>query len=465
MFGKIAESKWKNIVMFVTVFAFVGTAFVGIIVYKLTGQISGAAVVNGKEITTTELNYNARLLMRDYEDKGIDTAPLRKTIYRQALENLINQELLYQEAEKEGIIATDEEVKRAILDTPAFQENGKFSKEKYYAILRNMSISPEFFEGLLRKDISIKHLLTILRADFYISDFEVDTFLKKQLTIIKGKALLISLKELEIKEEEIKKYYEEHKKEYSGKKGKKIKVYKIDIEKLGQEKAEKLAKETFAELKTKKELNKEGVEKVLDISYYKEEQLKNIPEKVRKDINQLSKEKPVVFAKTDKAYFLGVFEGEISEALPLEDVREKIVKALKAEEKKKMLEKLLKEVEEVEKKEKDLNKLAKMFNGKIEEINDNTLQEIAVRYGINSEDVKKIFKLKNGEISVPLKIRNGVLIIKVEQKKEPDPKKYAEMKESVQPMIEGEKFNTIIQMYIDKLKKESDIKINPRVLP
>ncbi len=465
MFGKIAESKWKNIVMFVTVFAFVGTAFVGIIVYKLTGQISGAAVVNGKEITTTELNYNARLLMKDYEDKGIDTAPLRKTIYRQALENLINQELLFQEAEKEGIVATDEEVKRAILDTPAFQENGKFSKEKYYAILRNMSLSPEFFEGLLRKDISIKHLLTILKADFYISDFEVDTFLKKQLTKIKGKALLISLKEPEIKEEAIKKYYEEHKKEYSAKKGKKIKVYKIDIEKLGQEKAEKLAKETFAELKNKKEIKKEGVEKVLDISFYEKKQLEKIPEKVRKDIEQLSKEKPVVFAKTDKAYFLGIFEGEISEALPIEDVREKIVKALKVEERKKMLEKLLKEVEEAEKKEKDLNKLAKMFDGKIEDINNNTLQEIAVKYGIQSEDVKKIFKLKNGEISSPLKIRNGVLIIKVEKKLQPDPKKYAEMKESVEPMIEGQKFNTIIQMYIDKLKKESDIQINPRALP
>ena len=465
MFGKIAESKWKNWVMFITVFAFVGTAFVGIIVYKLTGQISGAAIVNGKEITTTALNYNARLLMRDYEEKGIDTAPLRKTIYRQALENLINQELLYQEAEKEGIVATDEEVRKAILDTPAFQEKGKFSKEKYYAILRNMSLSPEFFEELLRKDISIKHLLTILKADFYVSDFEIDTFLKKQLTVIKGKALIISLKEPEIKEEAIKKYYEEHKKEYAGKKGKKIKVYKIDIEKLGQEKAEKLAKETFSQLKNKKEVSEKGVEKILDTSLYKEEQLKELPEKVKKEIQQLSKEKPVVFAKTDKAYYLGVFEGEISEALPIEDVREKIIKALKLEQKKKMLQELLKKVKEAEKKEKDLNKLAKMFNGKIEEINDNTLQEIAVKYGIQSEDVKKIFKLKNGEISEPLKIRSGVLIIKVEQKKEPDPKKYAEMKESVGPMIEGEKFNTIIQMYIDKLKKESDIQINPRALP
>jgi peptidyl-prolyl cis-trans isomerase D len=465
LFGKIAESKWKNIVMFITVFAFVGTAFVGIIVYKLTGQISGAAVVNGKEITTMELNYNARLLMKDYEDKGIDTAPLRKTIYRQALENLINQELLFQQAEKEGIVATDEEVKRAILDTPAFKENGKFSKEKYYAILRNMNLSPEFFEGLLRKDISIKHLLTILKADFYVSDFEIDTFLEKQLTKIKGKAVLIPLKEPKIKEEAVKKYYEEHKKEYSAKKGKKIKVYKIDIEKLGQEQAEKLAKKSFAELKKNKELKEQGVEEVLNTAIYEDKQLEKVPEKVKSEIKQLSKEKPVVFAKTDKAYFLGVFEGEVSEALPIEDVREKIVKALKVEEKKKMLEKLLKEVEEAEKKEKDLNKLAKMFDGKIEEIKGKTLQEITVRYGIPSEDIKKIFKLKDGEMSPPIKIRNGILIVKVEKKEQPDPKKYAEMKESVGPMIEGQKFNTIIQMLIDKLKKESDIQINPRALP
>jgi len=92
---------------------------------------------------------------------------MRKLIHQQALENLISQELLYQEAEKEGLTATKEEVKKAILTYEAFQENGKFSKEKYISVLRSAGMTPQMFEEIIRRDLTTKHMVSILKASFY----------------------------------------------------------------------------------------------------------------------------------------------------------------------------------------------------------------------------------------------------------------------------------------------------------
>ena len=140
------------------------------------------------------------------------------------------------------------------------------------------------------------------------------------------------------------------------------------------------------------------------------------------------------------------------------------MKLLKQEKQKKQIEELYKKVKEAVKNEKDINKLAKEFKGKLEKIKNKTIQEVAVKYGVDPRDVKYIYLTKENAISEPVKFRNGILIVKVEKKTAPDPKKYKEMEKSVVPLMEGQKFTSKLNMYIDKLRKESDIRINKRVL-
>ncbi len=465
MFTKMAESKWMKFVLFITVFAFVGTAVVALFVYKLTGQMTGVAEVNGKEITMQEFNYNVNLLLRSYEEQGMDTAAIRKMVYSQALDNLINQELLYQEAQKEGLEATEEEIKKAILEIPAFQENGKFSKDRYFAVLSSIGISPEFFEKLMKKDITVKHLMTILKSNLYLTKDEINTFIGKQLTKITGEALVITPSNINISEKEIKEYYEKNKEEFAGKEGKKIVIYQVKINKENPSESEKTAKETFLALKKNQKVpEKAGLSKAFEGVMYKKEDLKNLPKEVQEEAKKLSGEKNLIFVKTKEAYYLGKYLGKYAQPLPLESVKDQIMKLLKQEKQKKQIEELYKKVKEAVKNEKDINKLAKEFKGKLEKIKNKTIQEVAVKYGVDPRDVKYIYLTKENAISEPVKFRNGILIVKVEKKTAPDPKKYKEMEKSVVPLMEGQKFTSKLNMYIDKLRKESDIRINKRVL-
>ncbi|MDQ7056100.1 MAG: peptidylprolyl isomerase [Persephonella sp.] len=284
---------------FITTFAFVGTAFVALIVYKLSGNIQGVAQVNGKEIPMAEFYYQVELITRQMEAEGIDTAPLKKQIQAEAIRNVIQQELLYQEAEREGVTATREEVKEYLLDIDAFKENGHFSRDKYLAFLSQINLTPAFFEELLRKELSVRHLLTIHRAGFYLTEDEIDTYVNKQLARITGEYLLIKPPLYTPTEKEIQEYYQKHKEEFSGKKGKVIRVYQIDIKKLGQEKAEKEAQKLYRNLKKNIPVSEtEGVKKIFEGTVY--EKNDSLEKKLLKEIKKLTEDKGyLLYLKTD----------------------------------------------------------------------------------------------------------------------------------------------------------------------
>jgi len=149
LFDKISQSKWKNIVLFITVFAFVATSIVAIIVYKLSGEINGVAEVNGKEIPFYEFNYAYEMTARNMQMQNLDISNLKDQIKKEVVNDLIEKELLYQEAEKEGITATSEQVKNEILKISAFQVNGKFDKQIYLQIINSFGLTPDALQSML----------------------------------------------------------------------------------------------------------------------------------------------------------------------------------------------------------------------------------------------------------------------------------------------------------------------------
>ncbi len=464
MFDRIAESKTLKFVLFITAFAFVGTGLVALIVYKIAGgDISGAAMVNGREIPVSVFQREVQNISRSLEEQGVETAPMRKLIYQQALENLISQELLYQEAEKEGVTATKEEVKKAILTYEAFQENGKFSKEKYISILRSAGMTPQMFEEIIRRDLTTKHMVSILKASFYLTDDELRSFVEKQLTKITGKVYIFPVN-VKLSDEEIKKYYEEHKSDFSGEKGKKIVVYRIDVKKVGQQRAQEITRELYSALKEDREFKiKEGVTKLFDSVVYLDKKDQELSEDILKEVEKLNDDKKIALLKEKDAYYLIRYKGEYSEPLPLKDVKDKIIARLSEEKKEELSKKLLNEIKEKLKKE-SIEKIISEYSPNVETVKDEKLQILSVKYGLSNEAIKEIFKLKESQISQPFIARGGVVLVLVEKKKPPSEDEMKKNVESIYSMVENEKFNTYIQMYIDKLKKESDIRVNPRVV-
>ncbi len=463
MFINIGKSKWMKLILFITTFAFVGTAFVALIIYKFSGNIQGVAQVNGKDIPMAEFFYQVTLITRQMENQGIDTAPLKKQIYADAIRNVIDQELLFQEAQKEGLEATKEEVKRYLLDIDAFKENGKFSKSRYLAFLSQVNITPSFFEEILRKELSIRHLLTIHKVGFYLSDDEINTYINKQISKITGEFVLIKPPEYRPTKKEIKEYYKKNIEKFSGKKGKLIVIYQINIKELGSENAQKKAQQIYRKLKNNQQISEEkGVKKIFEDVVYNDEI--KIPEKLKKEIKNLSKDKRILLVSEDDSYYLIKYKKDVSQPLPIEKVKDKIISKLKKEKSEKSVQKLYKEIKDIIKQEKNLKNIAVNYRAKIKKIKAETVQSVGTEYGISQEDLGKIVKSKKGQIIGPFKTPSGILIGKISKIEPPEKERKEEMEKLLKPILLETKYRTLVQMLIDKLKESSEIIINRRLL-
>lgn len=115
------------------------------------------AIVNHHIVTVMDLKREQRRVEQMYQrifGNSMDFSSQRQNLIQEAVQSLINTELVSQAAEKEGLSATDQEVVNFIVkDYTIFQTNGVFQRNMYYQFLENNGFSPADFESLIRKDI------------------------------------------------------------------------------------------------------------------------------------------------------------------------------------------------------------------------------------------------------------------------------------------------------------------------
>lgn len=119
--------------------------------------VGSVARVNDSIISFADFQQEQNRVQQYYRSifgDQMDFGPQRQMIEQQALENLIRAELVFQATEKDGIYATDAEVRNFIVkDIPFFQQNGVFQKEFYMNYLAQTRATPSFFETKVRKDV------------------------------------------------------------------------------------------------------------------------------------------------------------------------------------------------------------------------------------------------------------------------------------------------------------------------
>lgn len=132
------------------------------------GGQGAAARVNSSFITLIDLNNETQRLERFYSSLFGGQMPpgaQRQFLQGQALENLISSEVMAQTAESERIYTSDKEVADMIVnEIEAFQDEGKFRRDRYESVLTANSWSPGVFEARLRKDRQIQRLRRIFEA-------------------------------------------------------------------------------------------------------------------------------------------------------------------------------------------------------------------------------------------------------------------------------------------------------------
>ncbi len=140
-----------------------------------------AASVNGTDIASFEVaEEQSRLEERYRQLFGGQLPPglLEPEAMRaQAIENLVTRTLLKQEAKRQGLRVTDEEVRQYIVGQPAFQQNGQFDRNTYlYALSQGLAgptlRTPAAYEAAVRDEIAFRRLSRLVTDSASVIDAE-----------------------------------------------------------------------------------------------------------------------------------------------------------------------------------------------------------------------------------------------------------------------------------------------------
>jgi peptidyl-prolyl cis-trans isomerase D len=181
----------------------------GIQNYIDTGKETPAAVVGDREIFDREVHraYEQSLSnlvgIADYDEKQLK---------HEALERLISEEVLAQDAEDKSLTVGDAEVRSFIQTLPYFQTDGKFDKEKYKVMLSSQGMNPNQFVAQIRRGLMMEQFQrSVLNTAFATKD-QMETLmrLKNQERELTYTTIALAPSSRAFTDIEIEAYYQAH---------------------------------------------------------------------------------------------------------------------------------------------------------------------------------------------------------------------------------------------------------------
>jgi peptidyl-prolyl cis-trans isomerase D len=179
------------------------------------------ALVNGQTITYDEYlkTYSSmveNLKLRFGEGLNDDMIKMLN-VKQEALNQLINNQLLLEEALRLKFDVSKEELAEAIRGIEVFHTNGSFDSRLYQRVLNHYQRSPEQFESLQKESMLIDQLKKFVYGGVKVSDQEALEWYQWNHTAVKIDYALFEpdrYKGIQPTEDEINRYFGEHKTAY-----------------------------------------------------------------------------------------------------------------------------------------------------------------------------------------------------------------------------------------------------------
>ena len=134
------------------------------------------AVVNGDIITLDDhrdaYNNLVERLRQSFGNNLNDDLLKTLRVKEQALNQLIDNRLLVQEAQRLKFRVPDDELAAAIMNIGAFQAAGTFNNRLYQNVLERLRMSPEEFEAAQREAMLVERLRAFISGSAKVSDQE-----------------------------------------------------------------------------------------------------------------------------------------------------------------------------------------------------------------------------------------------------------------------------------------------------
>jgi peptidyl-prolyl cis-trans isomerase D len=185
-------------------------------------QANRMANVNGDVITVLQYDKAYRNLLeglqKEYRGMWNDNLIKIFDLKNRALDGLITQKLVSQEAQRIGLDVTEKEIQEKIVSYPAFQFRGRFDESRYRSVLLNNRMTPENFEEVLAQELLQEKVQQFLTTFSPVTDQEVldqYTYANKKAKVSFVQFIADHYKDkVKIEEASLGKYFEENKEKY-----------------------------------------------------------------------------------------------------------------------------------------------------------------------------------------------------------------------------------------------------------
>ncbi|MFW0766082.1 peptidylprolyl isomerase [Trabulsiella odontotermitis] len=213
-----------NSIVLKIIFGIIIVSFIltGVSSYLIGGNNTYAAKVNGQEIGRPQFeNAVASERNRMQQQLGDRFSELAsnenymKTMRQQVLNRLIDESLLDQYAKELGLNISDEQVKKAIFNTQAFQTDGKFDNARFNSIVNQMRMTADQYAQALRNQLVTQQLINAVAGTDFMLPGETDELaaLVSQQRVVREATIDVNAlaAKQQVSDQEINAFYEQNK--------------------------------------------------------------------------------------------------------------------------------------------------------------------------------------------------------------------------------------------------------------
>ncbi|NOZ53711.1 MAG: hypothetical protein GXP08_11315 [Gammaproteobacteria bacterium] len=214
----------------------------GINQYFDTGGSLVVATVDGTEISQQRFQrefYSQRDRMRQMLGNQFSADLLDAQLKQKTLDDLINQEVLFQKATDAGFSVSNESIIGIIQSIEAFQEDGQFSNTLYKQQLSANGETPVMFEQRIQRGILTQQLYSGITTTPVVTRYDVDYLLKlqEQTRHIRYATLSVDAykQEADASDTAIKQYYESNANRYMTQEQVSVSYLELNVSGLGKD--------------------------------------------------------------------------------------------------------------------------------------------------------------------------------------------------------------------------------------
>jgi hypothetical protein len=151
------------------------------------GAVAGE--VNGDYITRAEysraLNQRIEFFKNLFggQSANVEQQIRNMRVHQSVFDDLVRRKVMVQEATRQGLLPSDEEIRDRIREMEPFKQDGRFDVMKYRGVLANNGYTPESFERLMREDLASEQWTKYFESRVHVSDAE----LKREFEVSQNK--------------------------------------------------------------------------------------------------------------------------------------------------------------------------------------------------------------------------------------------------------------------------------------